>query len=861
MPPVIIGPRCNRRVTCDTNPSNDRSESALAINPMNPYQMVGSSKRFTNPHTYAFSLAAYYSLDGGQSWKESPPLVLLHHGDPGYSGDTWAGISDPAVSWDNMGNVFLVALPFGVQTPADPNHLIGIAVYKSADGGRTWSLPNLIHTSAGDDKQWVAGDNNPISPHYGNVYAAWDDGAGIGGSALSFARSTDHGTIWKGIKVGGIDQPAGTHLPGIGDSGAPEISVAADGTVHIVWFAGNSIKFVKSTDGGESFTPPMVVAGNITPIPSQLPGGKFRTFSAPTGCTGSGNTVVFAWADFREGVSRIYYRRSGDAGGTWGGPASGRPLLTGGASSPTGRHDFHPQLISMPSGEIGCTFYEFWTGTGTPSPQFIDVILAVSTDSGATFPNRVTVTDHPWDPTVDEVWAHGDPNTTFIGDYFGFDASRLGFYPFWTDTRTGIQEIFTSRIAVNPADVYIRDSSSDTGDVPSPGNHWEAVDLIVRRQPDGDTNFVDEDLLRDGVTDHYVYGRATNRGPHEGRNLRLAVTVGNYPSLLGLPGAEFRYPQDWYPGDWDTPALQNSHLYLGESQPTTLANGATRIIGPVVWPAAQIPDHATWHPCLLAELRTDNDDSAGGPNGSPLPAEGDTNACNFESYFWGSNNVCQRNLSYATVVAGKANRVTLPFLVGNPWSKARFLELIIDKGQDLADVPMALRVDPKPPPGGSAELPHRHGDIVFVEGGRALLRVEASDVGEIIAAPGTIWRPSIGRPTAAPLDETVFGGAKHDQAWQLTQPRASVGFPVALGETRRATLSFMAPPSLKPGHSTLVRIFQRNDKRVITGSVILELRVAKAAEGADRKTELDEPPAARPRASRGRGRASAERGR
>ena len=838
MPPVIIGPRCNRRVTCDSNPSNDRSESALAINPLNPYQMVGSSKRFTDPHTYAFSLAAYYSSDGGQSWNDASPLQLLTQGDPGYTGDTWVGTSDPAVAWDNMGNVYILALPFGVQTPADPNHLIGIAVYKSTDGGRTWSPPNLIHTSNGDDKQWIAGDNSSASPHAGNVYAAWDDGAGIGGSALSFARTTDHGVTWKGIKIGGVDQAAGTHLPGIGDSGAPEISVAADGTVHIVWFAGDSIKFVKSTDGGASFSPPVVVAANITPIPGNLPGGTFRTFSAPTGCTGSGNTVVFAWADFREGVSRIYYRRSGNAGKTWDGPASGQPLLTGAALSPAGRHDFHPQLISTPSGEIGCTFYEFWTGSGTPPAQFIDVILAVSTNNGTAFPNRVTVTDHPWDPTVDEVWAHGDPNVTFIGDYFGFDASRLGFYPFWTDTRTGVQEIFTSRIAVNPADVYVRDSSSDDGDVPSPGNHWEAVDLIVRRQPDGQANFVNEDLLRDGVTDHYIYARATNRGPNQARNVRLAVIVGNYPSLLGLPGSEFRYPQDWYPGDWDTPALQSKHLYLGESGPIVLANGATRIIGPVVWPAAQIPDPATWHPCLLAEVRTDNDDSAGGPNGSPLPAEGDINACNFGSYFWGDNNICQRNLSYATVVAGKPQRVILPFLIGNAASNARFVEITIDKGRELADVPMTLRCDPNPVSGKGADHPHDVGDIVFVDGGRALVRVATRDVGEIIAAPGTIWRPPAAQPTIARREEMIFGAEKHGQEWQLTQSRASVGFPVDRGETRRATLAFAAPATLKPDSSTLVRIFQRNDKQTVTGSVILELRVAKSGEAVrQRKVE------------------------
>ena len=45
-----------------------------------------------------------------------------------------------------------------------------------------------------DDKSWIACDNNPASPHFGNVYVAW--GAV---SPLRFARSTDHGAHWKGI--------------------------------------------------------------------------------------------------------------------------------------------------------------------------------------------------------------------------------------------------------------------------------------------------------------------------------------------------------------------------------------------------------------------------------------------------------------------------------------------------------------------------------------------------------------------------------------------------------------------------------------------------------------------------------------
>jgi hypothetical protein len=578
--------------------------------------MIAASKKFTDPHTYAFSLITYFSFDAGQSWTESPPLGLLYD---------WIGVSDPALAWDNLGNAYLFGLPFG---PLSDYDLRGMAVYKSTDGGRTWSAPNHIHNVYGDDKQWAVGDVNPTSPHYGNVYACWDSG-GIGGSQLCFARSTDNGATWKSLKIGGVDQPSGTPIPGINDSGAPEINVARDGTVFIVWTnGGNTIKFIKSTDGGDTFLPIKTVASGITPIPGKLPGGKFRTLTLPTACAGTSSNIVTAWADYRDGVSHIYYRRSTNGGDAWLGGASGTRLLTGANASAAYQHEFHPQLMAAPSGEVGCAFYSFGPQGGGEFPSsLIDVVLAVSTNAGASFDNRATVTDRPWDPTVDEVYAHGDPNTTFIGEYFGFDTSQLGFFPLWTDTRTGVQELFCSRLSVSPADVYIRDSSTDVGNVPSPGDHWEYVDLIVRRQADGDTTFVNENLLRDGITDHYVYGRVENNGPNQARNVRLAVTIGNYPSLQALPGLEFGYPQDWYNGDWDTPALQASHLYLGASAPTNVNAAANKIIGPVVWPAAQIPDPNAWHhPCLLAEIRTDNDDAAGGPDSIPVPAEGDKDA-------------------------------------------------------------------------------------------------------------------------------------------------------------------------------------------------------------------------------------------
>src|SRR5215467_8353127 len=132
---VIMGPRCNRRVSCSSNPQNDRSESALAINPANPYHMVGASKKFVDPHTYDFSMVTYYSYDGGQSWTESDPLGLL---------DSWTGVSDPALTFDNLGNVILLGLPFQNFTGGS-FQIDGMVAYLSTDGGKTWSPPNHFH--------------------------------------------------------------------------------------------------------------------------------------------------------------------------------------------------------------------------------------------------------------------------------------------------------------------------------------------------------------------------------------------------------------------------------------------------------------------------------------------------------------------------------------------------------------------------------------------------------------------------------------------------------------------------------------------------------------------------------------------
>lgn len=451
--PEFIYPGPNVRVTFDNSPQNDRSESALVVNPFNPQNMVGASKRFTNPPAYQFSIAAVVTNDAGQNWVDAAPLQLL-------SG--WGGTSDPALAFDAAGNVHLLALPF--DNSGNLNTL-GVAAYASSDGGMTWNAPNVIHSSPDDDKQTAASDLHPLSPFFGQVYAAWDDG-----STLRFARTND-GVTWRGVG----NNPAGVGLEAVQDSFSPDIAVARNGDVYIVWITGEtgtSLKFVKSTDGGNTFSGAQVLASGITPLTApplnepgafpEFPGGKFRVLSIPAACATDDKTVIVAWADLREkdqsgtARSRIYFQRTSDGGQTWGLSPSGQPLIRD--RFPffpifQWHHDFHPQLVGTPDGRVGCALYRFANGPlltfPLVSPPRISVVFALSFNDGQSFTHGTIVTDRPWDPAIDAPLSHGDPNTTFIGDYFGLAVSPFGYFPFWTDTRTGMQELFTSRVRVS----------------------------------------------------------------------------------------------------------------------------------------------------------------------------------------------------------------------------------------------------------------------------------------------------------------------------------------------------------------------------------------------------------------------------
>jgi hypothetical protein len=407
-----------------SSPTQSRSESAIAINRQSESRFVGASKKFIDPAKYHFGLAPIWTDDSGATWHES--TLPMKAG--------WDGMTDPTVAFDHFGHAFLIGEPlvFGTDLVGQ-----GMVVYRSTDSGKTWEQPKTLTTATKDDKQWVQCDNNPNSPFYGHVYVvfgAW--------GPLRFSRSTDHGETWKGRAA----EPPGSELAGT--CFAPEIAISPDGTLHIFWHndGGSEIRYVHSTDGGETFSNEQVIVQGMSSLRGNLPStngwphfehAKFRVITLVTSCAGTGKDLFVAWADMREGRSRIYYRHSSNGGTTWLGPASGQPLLPNSAYGP--RHCFHPQIVCTDTGVVGCAYYTF--GQAATGAYLIDVDLAASWDGGNTFDPPVTVSDAGWDPLVNAPKSHGDAAVDFIGEYFGMDAGYSEFALLWTDTRTGVQEL------------------------------------------------------------------------------------------------------------------------------------------------------------------------------------------------------------------------------------------------------------------------------------------------------------------------------------------------------------------------------------------------------------------------------------
>lgn len=343
--------------------------------------------------------------------------------------------SDPGLVADKNGNYYAVVL--GV----DPSGFMSeIEVFKSTDRGLTWGLPTIAvppSFEAFEDKELMMCDRTG-SPYSGNLYIAWTRFSGSL-SQIYFIRSTDGGSSFSEPLL-------------IGDLSSvqwPVPAVGPNGEVYVAWvgFGALALKLDKSIDGGVTFG----VDRTIQPLSltSATINGGILVFAYPAMDVDISNSpyrgnVYIAYPDYgTDGRLDMFFTRSTNGGVNW----STKMRIN---DDPLGNRadQFHPWLSVDQKGVISVIFYD---RRNDQNNLLMDVYLTQSFDGGLTFtPNKrlTTVSSNPGAGVLASEYRTVSLKMPagLIGEYIGVSTWDSYLNAVWTDTREGNQDVYTTAL-------------------------------------------------------------------------------------------------------------------------------------------------------------------------------------------------------------------------------------------------------------------------------------------------------------------------------------------------------------------------------------------------------------------------------
>ena len=253
----VAGGHFGTDVVVDSNSEPfQRSEVAITANPTDTNNLVAVSHRISDPGGFGSVTCAFYtSFDMGATWNEGilPQITNLS--------------GDPTITSDSTGKHFYACLDLDSDGDGD-NPLF---VSSSIDGGTNWTTVVAVPEQNDGfglpifhDKPWIAADKNPASPCTNNVYISYTDffdalSPNAGSSPIMFVRSTDGGATWT--------PPIEISIPGTGNQFSYPFVDPITGDVYVVWYdltfdppnEIEPVRLARSTDCGATFGPVQTV--------------------------------------------------------------------------------------------------------------------------------------------------------------------------------------------------------------------------------------------------------------------------------------------------------------------------------------------------------------------------------------------------------------------------------------------------------------------------------------------------------------------------------------------------------------------------------------------------------------------------
>ena len=242
-----------------------------------------------------------------------------------------------------------------------------------------------------------------------NVYVVWEESVHSGNNKIMFAKSTDRGDTFS--------KPVNLTLGVITDSETPSIA-AFHNNVYIVWADSSpenfDIFFVKSTNGGNSFTKPMNLSND--------PGISYQ----PRIATDGNNGVYVLWTDNSLGNYNILFTKNIDGGTAFSMPLVLSNDLKGVSNFPSIAVSHNNNVYVVWSHKNNTDFDPSNTNNQT---QTYDIFLTKSKDRGNTFSKPINLSNDPSNSQHPAVAISINNNV----------------YVVWTDNSIGTYETFLTK--------------------------------------------------------------------------------------------------------------------------------------------------------------------------------------------------------------------------------------------------------------------------------------------------------------------------------------------------------------------------------------------------------------------------------
>lgn len=404
--------------------ANEAYNTILTANPTKPSHLLAGLDS-----SYA-GTCPFGSVNGGKSW------YLDQSG-------RCAGAT-PSLAYGNKSTAYQVG----------SNYNYGAEITSTSDNGNSWNLvieavPPLFAFGS-VSTPWLAVDNNPKSPYTNSLYVAATQEGEIEDddvySEITVSYSRDGGNTWSMEIVDNVQvEPKVDHYS--------RVAVGSDGTVYVTWqrceMTGDNVNcggtnaqmwFSKSTDGGNTWSHPVVIAA-VTLVPDSchcafygnLPHTTDPVANPPliavdnSGGPNAGSlyVVVYNWTGKQMQVEVFASR---DGGTMW-----ATPVLV---AAPYKNDQFFPGLSVSATGVVGVN----WLDRRNDSQNiFYQPFAAVSHDGGKSFGKNYRLAKPLSNPYY---------SAYSMGDYTGNAWSGQRLFVSWPDTRNAIMQDYVGGLLI-----------------------------------------------------------------------------------------------------------------------------------------------------------------------------------------------------------------------------------------------------------------------------------------------------------------------------------------------------------------------------------------------------------------------------